>query len=470
MAALGDAAHASATANSMQAAASSGGAITAPFDALSLLCPQGQLCTGGSLRELVSKYQGVEGLVALNPGLPPDDCFPIKGMQLDVQGVDAPVHLTPEALVTAQQLGLSCAGHPPLVRWVAAHVEALHAPPGPHDVLITTGSSNGLDLVASLFLGEGDAVVVEEFTYPQMLECQLVPRRCRMLPVAMDYLGIIPAALEQVLQEAEARGEPKPKMLYTVPTGQNPTSASVPLERKREVYDICCRHGLLLLEDDAYQYLQFPLGPTQPPGLSGLPHRSSYLSLDTDGRVIRLDTCTKFLAPGLRLGWAVAAPAVIQKMTDLLQGQTLGPSGLSQVIACEMLTAWGEEGLERHLCRLQATYAEKAGALHMAALSQLAGMAEWREPEAGMFMWVRLLGVDDATDLLEAMLEAKVVVVPGRVCHPRGTDPTFKCPYIRVSFANPSAAECTEGILRLGTVLRNLRMQHKAQRDLDRTD
>jgi DNA-binding transcriptional MocR family regulator len=61
----------------------------------------------------------------------------------------------------------------------------------------------------------------------------------------------------------------------------------VPLERKREVYDICCRHGLLLLEDDAYQYLQFPLGPTQPPGLSGLPHRSSYLSLDTDGRVIR---------------------------------------------------------------------------------------------------------------------------------------------------------------------------------------
>jgi hypothetical protein len=180
MAALGDAAHASATANSMQAAASSGGAITAPFDALSLLCPQGQLCTGGSLRELVSKYQGVEvgvhqgefdrrrhssvaassmpnasplctclqGLVALNPGLPPDDCFPVKGMQLDVEGVEAPVHLTPEALVTAQQLGLSCAGHPPLVRWVAAHVEALHAPPGPHDVLITTGSSNGLDVRA----------------------------------------------------------------------------------------------------------------------------------------------------------------------------------------------------------------------------------------------------------------------------------------------------------------------------------
>ena len=93
----------------------------------------------------------------------------------------------------------------------------------------------------------------------------------------------------------------------------------------------CSRHGILIVEDDPYFYLQFPSGPQHPPGLAGLPRASSYLSLDTQGRVIRLDSFAKFLAPGLRLGWAAAPPAVIDKMTQVMQAQTLGASGVSQV-------------------------------------------------------------------------------------------------------------------------------------------
>ena len=222
----------------------------------------------------------------------------------------------------------------------------------------------------------------------------------------------------------------------------------------------CSRHGILIVEDDPYFYLQFPRGPQHPPGLAGLPRASSYLSLDTQGRVIRLDSFAKFLAPGLRLGWAAAPPTVIDKLAQVMQAQTLGASGVSQVrqggwgmqdlllqgkcckrrrrlqagagrrlrvasgppptkpasqphrptrrshppthpthmlcvaphphllqaITAEMLGAWGEEGLHSHLVTLQAQYAAKAAALHGAAQRELAGLAEWQEPRAGMFM------------------------------------------------------------------------------------
>ncbi|EFN56794.1 hypothetical protein CHLNCDRAFT_144288 [Chlorella variabilis] len=469
-----------------------------PFDALRLLSRQGALRTEGCLRQLLSKYHGVEGLVAMNGGLPPQASFPLTSLQFGVAGVaegeTEAVELSPEQLAGSQQYNIAPAGFPPLQRWAAAHVAALHAPPGPHRVLLTAGASQGLELVCSLFLDDGDCLLVEEFTYPQartrsagqqaasrhrgrrqpgcMLECNLAPRSCRVLPVPMDHDGMLPFQLEQaslsllsaaanVLEQAAAAGGPQPKLLYTVPTGQNPTGACTPLERKRAIYDICSRHGLLILEDDAYQYLQFPAGPLRPPGLAGLPARSSYLSLDTQGRVIRLDTCAKFLAPGLRLGWAVAAPAVVGKMTDLLNAQTLGPSGLSQGIAYRLLETWGGEGLERHLWRLQAGYAASAAALHAAARRHLEGLAEWREPRAGMFMWLRLLGVEDASDIQEELREARVVVVPGRACHPRASDPSFRCPFVRVSFSHLPPEELEEGMRRLGAVLHSLQQQRQ---------
>ncbi|PSC75895.1 B Chain Kynurenine Aminotransferase Ii Inhibitor [Micractinium conductrix] len=427
----------------------------APFDALALLSRHGRCITGGSLRSLVSRTHGLEGLVGLHGGLPPEHVFPLTSLRLGLQGGRC-VELSAASLMGAQQYTMVQAGLPSLHQWAVNHVRTLHTPPGGHDLLLTSGASHALEMVCSLFLDPGDAVAVEEYSYPQLLECHLVPRGCRVLPVAMDDEGVLPESLEQALAGAQQRGEPLPKLFYSVPTGHNPTGIVTSLERRRAVYGICRRYGLLIVEDDAYFYLQFPQGTDSPPGLAGLPRHASYLSLDVDGRVVRIDTFAKFLAPGLRLGWAVAAPAVAEKLTHLMQAQTLGPSGLSMALTDALLAEWGDAGLDAHLRLVQSEYAAKAAALHAAAQRELAGLAEWRQPRAGMFMWVRLLGVDESSQVLDALQAERVVCVAGRICHPRAADPAFRCPYLRLSFSHPPAERLEEGVRRVGVALRRL--------------
>jgi kynurenine/2-aminoadipate aminotransferase len=239
-------------------------------------------------------------------------------------------------------------------------------------------------MATALFMEPGDVLLVEEYTYSHFVQCVALPRGYRVLPVAVDDDGIVPGALQAALEELAAAGTPA-KMLYTVPVGQNPTGCTATLQRKQRVYDLCCHHSIMLLEDDPYAFLQFPDGPDAVPGLAGL-RLDSYLSLDTAGLVIRLDSFAKCLAPGLRLGWASAAPAVARRLAMALQASTLGANMVCQAIVAEMLGAWGEEGLDAHLSRLQRCYAGRAAALQAAAEAELRGLAEWRRPTAGMFM------------------------------------------------------------------------------------
>lgn len=210
-----------------------------------------------------------------------------------------------------------------------------------------------------------------------------------------------------------------------------------------------------------------------PAGLNGLIAQGpqSYLSLDTDGRVIRIDSFAKFLAPGLRLGWVSGPEMVVEKIVATIQAHTVGPCGITQVLAASTLEAWGDAGLHSHLTKVQGEYGRRARMVGEAAERYLTGLAEWGGvPQAGMFLWIKLLFppednnnnnsssmIRDAYDIWENFLAAGVVFVPGRATHWRAGDASFHSPYIRVSFSNASDECIEEGMKRLRQVLLKIR-------------
>ncbi|KAL0025949.1 hypothetical protein WJX77_006756 [Trebouxia sp. C0004] len=318
-------------------------------------------------------------------------------------------------VAAAQQYSVTLRGYPALQQWVKKHTWAMHSPPADHDVVITSGSNHTIEMIMSLLMDKGDTI------------------------------------LSQFLKQHSNQSRP-PRLLYTVPVGQNPTGVITPTLRRQQIYSICRQHDVIILEDDPYFYLQFAKDGT-PPGLSAL--GESYLSLDVDGRVIRLDSFSEVLAPGLRLGWATAAPALLEKLIFHLHGSTLGPCAMSQVVVANLLQHWGEKGFEQHVKDMQQGYAQRALLLHKTAEEHLQGLAKWQQPQAGMFAWMKLCGgIKDADQILDKLKEEKVVVVPGRIAHCEGPRPSTDCPYIRVSFASATNADLVEGVKRLANVIR----------------
>jgi kynurenine/2-aminoadipate aminotransferase len=387
----------------------------------------------------------------MHGGLPADSSFPFESFTCKLKNGTTLEISDPAKVAAAQQYCVVQKGYPPLHSWAKQHMLAMHSPPSEHEVMVTGGSNQCIDMVCSLFLERGDCLLCEEYTYPHIMEGLMLPKGVKLLPVSMDKDGMKPDALRALLERLQSEGKPVPKLLYTVPTGQNPTGTVLPAARKEEVYYICKQFGILILEDDPYWYLQFGISGEVP----GLALGTSYLSLDTDGRVIRLDSFSKFLSPGLRLGWVTAHPHLIDKLVNTLHGLTLGPCSMSQVLAAELLAAWGPGGLEAHVQRMQREYGHRAAVLHAAAQQHLTGLAEWAAPRAGMFLWMKLLTVAEAEDMFDELKSAKVVVVPGRIAHCQGPHLMFPCPYIRVSFASATDADLQTGIERLSTVLRD---------------
>lgn len=239
----------------------------------------------------------------------------------------------------------------------------------------------------------------------------------------------------------ETKG-PRPRVLYTIPTGQNPTSLTQPAHRKRAVYDVCRRHALTIIEDDAYYLLQFPTGAgvhspllqcgwkykhtlilvwpaDSVPGLCAL--GQSLLSMDVDGRVVRLDTFSKILSPGcsaayltsstlrlkacaflspfffplgLRIGYASGPQALLEKLVHFLMAASLGAPSISQVLIAELVTRDDGALFTQQLKRVQTHYAHKAAVLDAALCKHVGERASWQRPTAGMFLWLRLHGIE----------------------------------------------------------------------------
>ncbi|MEU9988882.1 PLP-dependent aminotransferase family protein [Streptomyces sp. NPDC048045] len=319
-------------------------------------------------------------------------------------------------------------GEPTLRAGIAARVTGQGLPTSPDDLLVTTGSQQALSLLATALIEPGDTVLVESPCYLAALQVFGLAG-ARVVPVPGDVDGIDPAALEEAVRRE------RPKLLYLVPTFQNPTGRTMPAPRREEVAAVAARQGLWIIEDDPYGELRYD--GTRAPWIASCP--------GAEDRVVLLGSFSKVMAPGLRLGW-LRAPADLRRACAVAkQAADLHTPTLNQLAAARYMDV-----LDTHVARVRTVYGERRDAM-------LAGLAEalpegsvWNRPEGGMFLWARLPDSYDTTALLPRVVAQDVAYVPGAPFYAADPDPAT----LRLCFVTQTPKEIEEGLRRLGRGLR----------------
>ncbi|KAK3906431.1 pyridoxal phosphate-dependent transferase [Staphylotrichum tortipilum] len=322
-------------------------------------------------------------------------------------------------LATALQYGLA-QGYPPLLSWVRQFTrENLH-PDAPYrggpEVVLTCGSTDGFAKTLNLFvdqwtegindISERPGLLCEPYVYSNILS-QAEPYGVQVVPVATDPFGMAvkgPGGLEDVLANWDTSKGKRPNLMYTVTLGHNPTGIVLSVERKKEIYALCSKYDVIIVEDEPYWYLQFPSAaadeahsrnqPPPPPSSStsttsrssGYPFLDSltpsFLTLDTDGRVVRLDTFSKTVAPGCRLGWITCQPPLAERFQRISEATTQQPSGFVQGLISELVL-----GASPHNARARSAFSRLLSPGEQATFSgwDTAGFIRWLEGLRGVY-------------------------------------------------------------------------------------
>ncbi|KAL6249102.1 Aromatic/aminoadipate aminotransferase 1 [Rhinocladiella similis] len=457
-----------------------------------------------SLKGAMKYYK--PGTISLCGGLPSSDYFPFEELAAKVP---VPAEFTEaETAVSGKTyssgkydatrdgksaLDLSIAlnygqsmGPGALMRYLTEHTEIVHSPPySDWDICMTSGSTSALDIALRMFVERGHYVITEEYTFSSAIET-IAPLGAKMLGIKMDADGMLPGDLDDALcnWDEKTRRAPKPFLVYTVPTGQNPTASTQSLQRRKELYKVAEKHDLFILEDEPYYFLQME------PFVSGYTHtvsspfkpapikeflRSlvpSYLSIDTSGRVLRMDSFSKIIAPGSRAGWVTGAPRVIERFMRHNEVSAQTPSGFSLIALYNLLEEnWGHKGFLDWLMFIRAEYTRRRDIIVNACEEHLpTEVCSWVPPKAGMFHWI---GVDltrhplykakggniDYATLLEiedsvftTCADQGVLIAKGSWFRAqRGTDHEL---FFRMTFAAAPAEKMREAVEKVGVAIR----------------
>jgi len=379
-----------------------------------------------AIRELL-RYGADPSITSFGGGYPDPTLFPIEDLH---QVFD---DLLVEANARALQYTTSN-GLPALRLQIADRLTRSGLPTTSDDVLVIQGGQQGLDLAAKLVLDAGDTVVTEDPTFLGAL-IAFNPCEPTYAAVRMDEDGMDTDHLAEVLEAS-----PRAKMIYTVPDFQNPTGVSMSLERRRRLIELANRHQLLVVEDSPYRELRYDGAP--------LP---TLKSLDTEGRVIHLGSFSKILAPGMRLGWAVASAEVVEKLGLLKLAADTQSSTLNMAATAAYLAGYD---IEAHIADALPVYRHKRD-LMLATMEQtFPASVRFTRPHGGLFVWVSFPdGFDAAAFMLDRLLpEAKVAYVPGATFFPV----TQQHNHARVSFSGVPDERLTHGISRLGELLHDV--------------
>lgn len=299
------------------------------------------------------------------------------------------------------------------------------------DIVVTTGSQHALELVTKLFINPGDVVLAEAPSYVTALTV-FKSFQARVEHVPMDEFGLIPQALREHIARVRAEGLPI-KFLYTVPTFSNPAGVTLTWERRLEILEICRANGILVLEDNPYGLLYFDGQP---------PH--AMRSVEEDG-VIYLGTFSKTLAPGFRVGWALAPHAIREKLILANEAAVLSPSSFTQHIIAEYLD---EADWRGQIDTFRGVYRERRDAM-LAALDDYLPDLSWTNPAGGFYVWVTLPDNLDSKSMLPRAVKELVAYTPGTAFYADGNGRNK----IRLSFCYPTPEFIREGIRRLSTVV-----------------
>lgn len=305
------------------------------------------------------------------------------------------------------------------------------------DIVVTTGSQQGLDLITKLFIDPGDVILAESPSYVGAIGV-FRSYQAVIEHVPMDDDGLIPEALEEHIRRVRARGGVI-KFLYTIPNFHNPAGVTLSQERRARIVDVCQRNNVLIVEDNPYGLLYFSGPPPQP-----------LRTLDEDG-IIYLGSFSKTLAPGFRIGWVLAPHAVREKLVLSAESAILCPSAFAQLVITEYL----DNADWRHVVNLfRGEYRVRKDAM-ISALQEHLPDIRWTNPDGGFYVWATLPEYMDTKSMLPRAVTELVAYTPGTAFFGDGTGSEF----MRLSFCYPSPESIHLGIRRLATVI-------NAERDL----
>ena len=367
------------------------------------------------IREIL-KVTEKPGIISFAGGLPSPKTFPVTEFRAACDKV-----LREDGDVALQYAASE--GYAPLRELVAA---MLPWEVDPAQVLITTGSQQGLDLIAKILIDEGSRILVETPTYLGALQA-FSPMEPDVVSVASDDEGVDIADLQ-----AKAAGA---RFLYVLPNFQNPTGRTMTEARRAALSAEAARLGLPLVEDNPYGELWFDTPP--PPPLT---------ARNPDGCVY-LGSFSKVLAPGLRLGFMVAPKSLYPKLLQAKQAADLHTPGFNQRMVAEVMQG---DFLAQHVPTIRSLYKSQRDAMLAAMTQHMPEGVEWNTPAGGMFLWVRLPEGMNAIDLLPKAVERNVAFVPGWAFYADNADPRT----LRLSFVTPSVEQIHTGIAALAAAIR----------------
>lgn len=377
---------------------------------------------GSEIRELLKLTEKPE-VISFAGGLPAPELFPVEEMKeisrlvLEESGKEALQYTTTE-------------GFGPLREQIAERMNRkLKTDISKDDLIITSGSQQGLDFAGKIFLNEGDVVLVESPSYLGALNA--FKSYCpTFIEVPTDNNGMIVEELEKILESTE-----NVKMIYVIPDFQNPTGKTWSMERRNKFMDVINKFEIPVVEDNPYGELRFE-GEVLP----------SLKSMDEKGLVIFLGSFSKIFCPGYRIGWVCASPQILSKFVFVKQGADLQASTISQREVSKFIEVYD---LDAHVEKIKTVYKKRRDLMLSTIKEYFPEGIEYTHPEGGLFTWIELPSHLDARKIMEKCLENNVAYVPGGSFFPNGgKENTF-----RLNYSNMPDEKIVEGVKRLAEAL-----------------
>jgi len=369
----------------------------------------------------ILKVTSLPEVISFAGGLPAPELFPIEGLRKACQKVLE--EIGPAALQYSLTTGV-----PPLKRFLAERVSKQGFEVDEGNIQVTAGSQQGLDLVGRLFVEPGSVVITEIPTYLGAIQAFNF-YGAKYVSVPMDENGVLIDQLEDKVKES------KPRIIYIVPNFQNPSGITLSEERRHQLVEIAKRYEVPIIEDNPYGELRYAGKEV-----------ASIQSIGGD-YVIQLQTFSKIISPGLRIGWMSASKDIMTLLERVKQATDLHTNTFCQYI----ITEFAKDGsLDRHIEELKVAYSERRQVMLDAMEQHFPEEVKWTKPEGGLFLWVELPRGMNSAQLLDKAVERKVAYVPGSPFYAQTKGENT----MRLNFSNASPEKIVEGIRRLGQVIK----------------
>lgn len=378
---------------------------------------------GSAIREMFKRMADPQ-IISLAGGNPASELFP--GDELAEIAKD----ILTENPVGALQYGTTD-GLPAMRECAVSRAKKADAYKDGESVIITTGANQGIDLAAKALINKGDKIIVESPSFIGSLNA-FRTYECELVGVKVDSDGMNMDELEKSLKENSGV-----KMIYTIPTFQNPTGTTMTAEKRKRLIGLANKYDVIVLEDNPYGDLRFK-GENVP----------TIKSLDTEGRVLYCGSFSKILSPGMRLGYVIGAPEIISKIEILKQVNDVHTPVLTQMMCVEFLKRYN---IDDYIEKNRELYGKKCKVMVDSMEKYFPkGKVNYTVPDGGIFLWCECPGIEDITPVVDKALEKKVAIVPGSNF---AIDNKAPSNMFRLNYSSASPEKIEEGIRRLGEAL-----------------